>query len=153
MRVLFEQFEMFEHVCDVRLRDAMTVSNIEDLKIWQEARQLTKRIYVITSNSSMKHDYVLVDQMRRAAVSVMANIAEGFERCNNKEFIQYLYIAKGSCGELRSHLFVAEDTGYISPQISNEIRTCAGGLSSMINNPIVYLKKTKIKGIKHKPIM
>ncbi|MBI4726101.1 four helix bundle protein [candidate division TA06 bacterium] len=130
----------------------MTVNNFEDLKIWQEARQLTKRIYVITSNSCMKHDYALVDQMRRAAVSVMANIAEGFERCNNKEFIQYLYIAKGSCGELRSHLFVAEDAGYIDGKLSAETRSFAGGLSSMINNLILYLKQSKIKGAKHKTI-
>lgn len=128
----------------------MTVKKFEDLKIWQEARSLTRRIYEVTAKESFRRDYALSDQMRRAAVSVMANIAEGFERCNNKEFIQYLFIAKSSCGELRSHLYVAIDQHYISEKEHLDLSTSAAGLTTMIYNLIEYLKKTPIKGAKHK---
>lgn len=128
----------------------MTVKNFEDLKIWQEARNLTKQVYSITTQDVIKRDYQLVDQMRRAAISVMANIAEGFERGGNKEFIQFLYIAKGSCGELRSHMTAAWDQGYTTKQQFDDLRTNAAGLSTMINNLIKYLKQTPIKGIKHR---
>ncbi len=111
---------------------------------------MTKRIYEVTSADTFRRDFSLSDQMRRAAVSVMANIAEGFERCNNKEFIQFLYIAKSSCGELRSHLYVAVDQRYISDSEHRDISTQAAGLSTMIYNLIEYLKKTPIKGAKHK---
>ncbi len=128
----------------------MTVKRFEDLVIWQEARKLTKNIYEITSKETFRRDFSLSDQMRRAAVSVMANIAEGFERCNNKEFIQYLFIAKSSCGELRSHLYVAIDQRYIYDKEHLELSTQAAGISTMISNLIDYLKKTPIKGMKHK---
>jgi len=128
----------------------MTVKRFEDLVIWQEARKLTKNIYEITSKETFRQDFSLSDQMRRAAVSVMANIAEGFERCNNKEFIQYLFIAKSSCGELRSHLYVAIDQRYVSDKEHLELSTQAAGISTMISNLIDYLKKTPIKGMKHK---
>lgn len=128
----------------------MTVKKFEDLKIWQEARILTRRIYEVTAKEPFRRDYELSDQMRRSAVSVMANIAEGFERCNNKEFVQFLFIAKSSCGELRSHLYVAVDQHYLSDSEHSELSTQAAGLTTMIYNLIEYLKKTPIKGAKHK---
>lgn len=128
----------------------MTVKKFEDLKIWQEARDLARNIYEVTGREAFRRDYALSDQMRRAAVSVMANIAEGFERCNNKEFIRYLFIAKSSCGELRSHLYVAVDQRYFTEREHLELSTKAAGISTMINNLIDYLKKTSIKGMKHK---
>jgi four helix bundle protein len=128
----------------------MTVRNFEDLKIWQVAKQLTKQIYTVTSIEKYHRDYSLVDQTRRAAVSVMANIAEGFERENNKEFIQYLYIAKGSCGELRSHLWIAEELTFLAAKEGSSLRSEAAGLSIMIAKLISYLKTSPIKGAKHK---
>lgn len=85
----------------------------EKLKVWQRARRLAADIYRLTGTGLLSQDFGLRDQMRRAAVSVMANIAEGFERDSYVEFRRYLSIAKGSCGELRSHLIIAFDVGYV----------------------------------------
>ncbi|MCU0607674.1 MAG: four helix bundle protein [Candidatus Edwardsbacteria bacterium] len=128
----------------------MTVKNFEDLKIWQSAKQLTKQVYAVTSLEKYHRDYSLIDQTRRAAVSVMANIAEGFERENNKEFIRYLFIAKGSCGELRSHVWISEELAYLTAQEGESLRKEAAGLSVMIAKLIRYLKTSPIKGAKHK---
>jgi len=86
-----------------------TFNNFEDIEAWQKARQLTKRIYEITKKGALAKDYGLKDQIRRASVSIMSNIAEGFERGGNKEFIQFLSTAKGSSGEVRSQLYVIVD--------------------------------------------
>ncbi|MDO8137782.1 MAG: four helix bundle protein [Candidatus Brocadiales bacterium] len=74
----------------------------EDLVVWQKARELVKRVYELTKGKEFARDFSLVDQLRRASVSVLSNIAEGFERGSNVEFIQFLYVAKGSCGEVRA---------------------------------------------------
>jgi four helix bundle protein len=92
----------------------MNIKKFEDLEIWQLSRQLTGQVYNVTKDSSFSKDIGLVNQIRRASVSIMPNIAEGFERGSNKEFIQFLYIAKGSSGELRSQLYIALDQDYIS---------------------------------------
>jgi len=89
------------------------IRTFQDLIAWQKARILTARIYRITAEGSFARDFGLKDQIRRAAVSVMSNIAEGFERGRPSEFHQFLSIAKGSCAELRSQLFVAFDAGYL----------------------------------------
>lgn len=128
----------------------MTVKNFEDLKIWQIAKQLTTKVYAAADLQKYHKDYSLVDQTRRAAVSVMANIAEGFERENNKEFIQYLYIAKGSCGELRSHLWIAQELTFLPKEEGSILRGEAAGLSIMIAKLISYLKTSPLKGMKHK---
>jgi four helix bundle protein len=124
----------------------MTVKRFEDLKIWQQAKGLANLIYHLTGTSTFKYDKGLSDQSRRAAVSVMANIAEGFERGSNKEFIQFLFIAKGSCGELRSHLILAQERGYITPEQHTQAREMALGVSTMVYNFITYLQNTKVKG-------
>lgn len=90
------------------------ITSFLDLIAWQKARLLTAKIYRVTSQGSFARDYGLKDQIRRAAVSVMSNIAEGFERGRPSEFHQFLSIAKGSCAELRSQLFVALDAGYLN---------------------------------------
>src|SRR5512147_2126489 len=87
----------------------MEVRNFEDLEIWKDARLLTKAIYKMTKDTGFAKDFALRDQIRRASMSVMSNIAEGFERGGNQEFIQFLYVAKASCGEVRSQLYVALD--------------------------------------------
>ena len=89
------------------------IRTFQDLIAWQKARTLTSAIYKITAAGEFARDFGLKDQIRRAAVSVMSNIAEGFERGRPSEFHQFLSIAKGSCAELRSQLFVALDAGYI----------------------------------------
>lgn len=89
------------------------IRSFQDLIAWQKARVLTANIYKATSQGSFARDFGLKDQIRRAAVSVMSNIAEGFERGRPSEFHQFLSIAKGSCAELRSQLFVALDVGHL----------------------------------------
>lgn len=87
------------------------VSKFEDLLIFQKARELCKEVYAITKEGEFKHDTRFVQQIRAAAGSVMDNIAEGYERDGNKEFVNFLYIAKGSCGEVRSQINRASDVG------------------------------------------
>src|SRR4030066_1116208 len=86
----------------------------EELQIWQKARELVKAIYKLSMTDKFKKDYSLVDQIRRSSVSIMSNIAEGFERGSNTEFIQFLYIAKGSAGKVRAQLYAALDQEYLS---------------------------------------
>jgi four helix bundle protein len=127
----------------------MQVKNFEDLEIWKEARALTRKIYQLTRDSKFSKDFVLRDQIRRAAVSIMSNIAEGFERGGNQEFIQFLYVAKGSCGEVRSQLYVAVDQGYISAKELEELLNLFKRLSSMIGSLINYMKRSGMKGAKY----
>ncbi len=90
------------------------IERFEDFRAWQQARELTARIYRITEGGTFARDFGLRDQIRRASVSMMSNIAEGFERGRPKEFHQFLSIAKASCAELRSQLYVALDAGHLS---------------------------------------
>src|SRR5258708_39379331 len=90
-----------------------TARQFEDLRIWQEARSLAQEAYRITKQALFRRDFGLRDQITRAATSTMSNIAEGFERGSRKEFIQFLNVAKGSNGEVRSQLYVALDQEYI----------------------------------------
>lgn len=103
----------------------MAVERFEDLVAWQKARELTRQIYSITRHGEFAKDFGLLDQIRRAAVSVMSNIAEGFERGSRPEFHHYLVIAKGSCAEVRSQLFVALDAGYIPESEFNSLMSMA----------------------------
>ena len=127
----------------------MHIEHFEDLEIWKEARRLTKEIYRLTSGSKFSRDFGLRDQTRRAAVSVMSNIAEGFERGGNQEFAQFLYVAKGSCGELRSQLYVAVDQAYVPANESEELLISLKRLSSMIGSLINHLKRSGMKGAKY----
>jgi four helix bundle protein len=127
----------------------MQVKNFEDLEIWKDARALTRGIYQLTRDSKFSKDYGLRDQIRRAAVSIMSNIAEGFERGGNQEFIQFLYVAKASCGEVRSQLYVAVDQSYVVQKDCEELRKSFRRLSIMISNLIDYLKHSRMKGAKY----
>ncbi|MDI6891310.1 MAG: four helix bundle protein [Thermodesulfovibrionales bacterium] len=126
------------------------IQNFEDLNIWQRGRELVGLIYELTKKRDFLKDYSLIDQIRRSSISVMSNIAEGFERGSNKEFIQFLYIAKGSCGEVRSQLYVALDQRYVSEGDFSKTKEFCLKISGMINNLISYLKTSNIKGAKHK---
>ena len=128
----------------------MEVKNFEDLEIWKDARRLTKAIYRMTKDGGFAKDFALRDQIRRAAVSVMSNIAEGFERGGNQEFIQFLHVAKASCGEVRSHLYVALDQSYVDQKDCDAASQSFRRLSIMISNLIDYLKRSSLKGPKYK---
>ena len=127
----------------------MLVKNFEDLEIWKEARRLTGEIYRLTKESKLSKDFDLSRQIQSAAVSIMSNIAEGFERGGNQEFTQFLYIAKGSCGEVRSQLYVALDQSYATQKTCEELTKSFRRLSIMISNFIAYLKRSKMKGVKY----
>ena len=90
------------------------IRTFEDLEAWKTGRELTKTIYSLTQKNLFSRDFGLADQIRRAAVSVMTNVAEGFERGSNKDFVKFLFIARGSSGEVRSLLYVALDQNYIT---------------------------------------
>jgi len=126
----------------------MAVKQFEDLEVWQEARRLTQTIYRLTKAERFAKDFALRDQIQRAAVSVMSNIAEGFEGGGNQEFIQFLYVAKASCGEVRSQIYVALDQGYMSKTDSEESIIDFRRLSGMIGNLISYLRRSGMKGAK-----
>ncbi|MFH1777537.1 MAG: four helix bundle protein [Candidatus Omnitrophota bacterium] len=128
----------------------MSVKYFEDLEIWKSVRQLTNKIYSLTNNSACAKDYGLRDQVRRAVVSIMSNIAEGYERSGTQEFIQFLSIAKGSCGEVRAQLYVIMDQRYCSGQEAEALIDECKKISIMLNNFIKYLKSTPYKGAKYK---
>ena len=117
----------------------MGVSRFEELIAWQKARLLANSIYRLTSQGSFSKDYGLRDQIQRASVSVMSNIAEGFERGGPAEFHQFLVIAKASCAELRAQLYLALDVGYIhqqdfdeTMQLAEEVARLVGGLRASV---------------------
>ena len=127
------------------------VRDFEELAIFQKARELFKKIYPVTDRESFKSDYRFVQQIRAAAGSIMDNIAEGFERTGNKEFLNFLYVAKGSCGEVRSPLIRANDIGYLTPEEYEELYSDCRKLSASIMNFIKEIKTSDITGAKYKP--
>ena len=104
----------------------------EDLMVWQKARALTRAVYTITREKLFARDFALRDQLRRAAVSIMSNIAEGHERASPAEFGRFVTIAKGSCGELRCQLYVARDQGYIDETVFARVSAQATEVSRML---------------------
>ena len=126
------------------------VKDFEELAIFQKARELSKKIYPVTNKDGFKSDYRFVQQIRAAAGSIMDNIAEGFERGGNKEFLNFLYIAKGSCGEVRSQLIRANDVGYLTGEEYNELYTKCRKRSAGIMNFIKEIKASDITGAKFK---
>jgi four helix bundle protein len=111
--------------------------SFEDLLIWQEGIKLCIEVYTSLKDC---RDFGFKDQIQRSSVSVPSNIAEGFERQTDKEFVQYLYIAKGSCGELRTQLYLATELGYLERQKGTELIQKAKKLSSMLQNLIKVRK-------------
>jgi four helix bundle protein len=126
----------------------MAVKNFEDLNVWRQARQLTQQVYRLTKSEKFIKDFGLRDQIQRATVSIMSNIAEGFERGGNQEFVQFLYVSKASCGEVRSQLYVALDQGYVTDNDSEKLLQSFRRLSGMISNLITYLRQSDMKGEK-----
>lgn len=128
----------------------MTIKRFEDLEIWQNARELCKKIRSTTEQSLLSKDYSIKDQILRSSGSVMDNIAEGFERDGKKEFINFLYIAKGSLGETRSQIHRSFDAKHFKQDIYNELLEDCLNLSAKISHFITYLSKSEYDGIKKK---
>ena len=119
------------------------VERFEDLIAWQKARQLTSEIYRITMHGEFAKDFGLRDQIRRAAVSVMSNIAEGFDRGSRGEFHQFLVVAKASCAEVRSQLYVAQDAGYINQETFDIVNSSTSELSRIIGGLRAAVQKQR----------
>lgn len=128
----------------------MTLNNFEDLEIWKLSRTLSKEIYQITNSPEFNSDIRFRSQIRAAAGSIMDNIAEGFEREGKKEFTQFLYVAKGSCGEVRSQLCRAMDVGFISTDQYTSLAEQTKRIGAKVSNMIRYLKTSEIEGNKFK---
>ncbi len=116
------------------------VSKFEEIEAWKAARRLTVSIYQLTATGAFARDYGLVDQIRRATISISSNIAEGFERKTAKSFVQFLFIAKGSAGEVRSQLYAALDLGYLTKEQFDAVRSDVPQVSKMLVSLISYLE-------------
>ena len=127
-----------------------TFQTFEDIEAWQKARELTKRVYDVSDAGAFARDFGLRDQMRRACVSILSNIAEGFERSGTGEFVQFLSAAKGSAGEVRAQLYVALDRNYIDEPTFRELNQLTTQIGRMISGLMAYLKQSGIKGTKYK---
>jgi len=117
-----------------------TLNRFEDVEAWKKARELTRRVYLVTKSGPFSRDFGLKDQIRRAAVSVMSNIAEGFERGGTREFRHFLVMAKGSSGEVKSQLYVAMDAELISQEQFQEFYGLATEVGRMIGGFMKYLE-------------
>ncbi len=117
-----------------------TAKRFEDLEVWQRAKELANLIYKLSSDGEFARDFGLRDQMRRAAVSIMSNIAEGFESQTQALFIKYLSYAKGSAGELRAQLYIAKDQGYLTEEQFNAALSLAEISSKQLTRFIQYLQ-------------
>jgi four helix bundle protein len=112
------------------------------MEVWQRARELTRDLYAISNQGSFSRDIGLREQVRRAAVSIVSNIAEGFERRGDREFARFLLMAKGSAGEIRAQLYVAFDLDYLSRAEFDRLSAAAVEISRMVSSLIVYLRRT-----------
>ena len=128
-----------------------TFKKFEEIECWKRARELTRRIYEVTNRPAFARDFGLKDQIRRASVSVISNIAEGYDRSGTAEFIHFLAIAKGSAAEVSSQLYVALDQGYIQEDQFLELNSLASETGNMVAGLMRYLRASGFKGTKFKP--
>ena len=127
-----------------------TIQSFEDLKVWQKARLLCTEVFSITSISNLSKDFGLKDQINRSSGSIMDNIAEGFGRKGNLEFINFLTYSNGSACECKSQLYRAYDRNYITEEKRRELSDMADEITKMITSLIAYLGGSELKGIKFK---
>ncbi|MDD2901735.1 MAG: four helix bundle protein [Syntrophales bacterium] len=120
------------------------IETFEDLLVWQKSIEIVKQIYLISTDNNLSKDFALRGQLRRAALSIPSNIAEGFERSSKKEYLNFLNFAKGSAGELRSLLLVASEIGYLDPIKHNELRNSISEISRYLSNQIKSLRKSSL---------
>lgn len=126
------------------------IEKFEDLQVWILAREISQNIWLLFETTSLGKDFELKNQMSRSSGSIMDNIAEGFERRGNREFIQFLCIAKGSCGELRSQLYRALDRNHISKEQFEEIAGKTSHENQKLGSFISYLNSSEYRGTKFK---
>ena len=117
-----------------------TITRFEEIHAWQTARALTQQIYAVSNEGAFARDFGLRDQMRRAAVSIMSNVAEGFESESQAQFIRYLGYSKASAGEVRAQLYIALDVGYITEEEFDTLFDLADKCSRQLSNFVGYLK-------------
>jgi four helix bundle protein len=127
-----------------------TFKKFEEIEAWKKARKLTKRIYELSGQGAFAKDFGLKDQIRRASVSLMSNIAEGYDRSGTGEFVQFLATAKGSTAEVKCQLYVALDQAYISDDTFRDVSDLAAETGKMIGGLMNYLRQSGIKGTKYK---
>jgi four helix bundle protein len=128
-----------------------TIDRFEDIEAWKAGRKLRQTVYRLTRNKAFSTDFGLVDQIRRAAVSITSNIAEGFERGGNREFIQFLSHAKGSAGEVKDQLYCALDEKYITQPEFDHAYGLASDATKLIGGFMSYLRQSESKGYKFPP--
>ena len=126
------------------------IKNFETIICWKESRLLNQRMGEMIDQKRFDQNFRLINQIERSAGSIMDNIAEGFERGGNREFIQFMYIAKASCGEFRSQLYRALDRKYITPTEFEELSIHTRKINFLIQQFINYLSSSKMKGHKYK---
>ena len=119
------------------------IQDFEDLEVWKLARKLTVQVYALSRNGAFAKDYGFCNQIRRAAVSIVSNIAEGFERRSNSQFIQFLDIANGSAGEVRAQLYVALDLGYITREQFQAVFKDITSIGKMLTSLTRHLRANK----------
>ncbi|MBI1813934.1 MAG: four helix bundle protein [Deltaproteobacteria bacterium] len=127
-----------------------TIRRFEDIEAWQKARELTRAVYALSAEGRFAKDFALRDQMRRAAISIMSNIAEGFERSGSAEFGQFLAVAKGSTGEVEAQLYVALDQTYVSQEQFDRLSELCQSTKRLIAGFMKYLKTSNLRGTKFK---
>lgn len=128
-----------------------TITRFEEIEGWRKARELNREVYALTAAGPLAKDFGLRDQLRRASASVMANIAEGFGRGRNKEFIQFLGHARGSCAEVKSHLYVALDAHGLVREEFDRLYQLASEVEGLISGLMRYLQASDQRGRKFKP--
>ena|SRR2546426_8664153 len=126
------------------------IERFEDIASWQKGRELTRLIYRASKSGEFAKDFALRDQIRKACLSVTSNIAEGFERGGDKEFVQFLSNAKGSSGEIRSQLYVAMDELYITEKQFSELYELTHAVSRLTSAFMSYLSRSQLRGNKYK---
>jgi len=127
-----------------------SIQRFEDIAAWQKGRELARQIYQLTGREKFQRDFTLKDQIKRVAISITSNIAEGFERGGNREFIQFLSIARGSAAELKSQLYIALDAGYLNKQEFDDLYQQTHSVILLLVGFIKYLEQSELRGQKFK---
>ena len=127
-----------------------TINSFEELEVWKKARELSHIIFKLSAEGKFYWDFALKDQIRRSSGSVMDNIAEGFGRCGNKEFLYFLYVSKGSLLEVISQLYRALDRSYIDESKFEDLKRLTTEINKKLNNLVKHLKGSDFRGPKYK---